>query len=236
MKLTNKYNMTLEENIFWAKRNIVDYIYKSARLEGLNITFPETYTIYERAILTKADIHTVEVVINLKHAWQYLIDNINDKLDLEFIKKIHNEIARGEALSWGELRTGRVYITGTDYIPPIPNEDDINLSLKQLLSIENPTVRAIRVMLWGMRSQLFWDGNKRTAMMIANKIMIENGCGIITVSPENLNDFFVLLSEYYTADSNEKIMQFIYDNCIDGVDFPKKEQSDKAEVKNKDGE
>ena len=30
-----KYSMTLEQNIFVAKRNIVDYIYKSARLEGL---------------------------------------------------------------------------------------------------------------------------------------------------------------------------------------------------------
>ena len=41
-------------------------------------------------------------------------------------------------------------------------------------------------MLYGMRSQLFWDGNKRTSMIIANKIMIENGKGIITIKEDNL--------------------------------------------------
>ncbi len=34
-----KYHMTREENIFVAKRNIVDYIWKSARLEGLAVTY-----------------------------------------------------------------------------------------------------------------------------------------------------------------------------------------------------
>ena len=37
----NKYNLTKEQNIFLAKRNIVDNIYANARMEGLNITFPQ---------------------------------------------------------------------------------------------------------------------------------------------------------------------------------------------------
>lgn len=35
-----KYHMTREENIFVARRNIIDYIWKSARLEGLAVTYP----------------------------------------------------------------------------------------------------------------------------------------------------------------------------------------------------
>jgi len=54
--ITNKYNMTLEQNIFLAKRMIVDYIWKSANLEGLNLTFPQTNVIYEKGILNNADI------------------------------------------------------------------------------------------------------------------------------------------------------------------------------------
>lgn len=41
-------------------------------------------------------------------------------------------------------------------------------------------------MLYGMRNQLFWDGNKRTSMIIANKIMIMNGKGIILVKDDDL--------------------------------------------------
>lgn len=98
--MINKYNMSLEENIFLAKRKIVDYIWKSARLEGLNITFPQTSVIYDKGILNNADIHTVSVVLNLKHAWQLLLSTINQPLNLEYICKIHYEVAKDEALTW----------------------------------------------------------------------------------------------------------------------------------------
>ena len=41
-----KYHMTREENIFVAKRNIIDDIWKSARLEGLAVTYPDTEAIF----------------------------------------------------------------------------------------------------------------------------------------------------------------------------------------------
>ena len=44
--LVDKYNMTMEENILYAKRNIVDSIWKSAKLEGIPVTFPETQAIF----------------------------------------------------------------------------------------------------------------------------------------------------------------------------------------------
>ncbi|MDR0467665.1 MAG: Fic family protein [Campylobacteraceae bacterium] len=228
----NKYNMSVEQNIFWAKRNIVDYICKSAKLEGLNVTYPETYAIYEEARLKDLDVRTVNVIINLKHAWQELFFNINEELNIDCIKKIHREVARGEALVWGSFRTGKVGISGTDYKPPIPEEKSVKNELEQLLRIENHTERAISVMLWGMRSQLFWDGNKRTSMLIANKIMIENGCGIISILPEDLKEFGSLLSEYYTTNQDKKIKQFIYEKCIDGLDFPKDtETENKPKIK-----
>ena len=45
--MKNKFNMTKEQNIFVAKRNIVDYIYKSANLEGIHVTFSETQAIFD---------------------------------------------------------------------------------------------------------------------------------------------------------------------------------------------
>ena len=70
-----------------------------------------------------------------------------------------------------------------------------------------------------MRSQLFWDGNKRTSSICANKIMIENGNGIIKVPDNKLEEFNALLSEFYSTNKKEKIKQFIFDNCIDGIAF-----------------
>ena len=72
-------------------------------------------------------------------------------------------------------------------------------------------------MLYGMRKQLFWDGNKRTSTIVANKIMIQNGKGIIKVPDNKLEQFNTLLSDYYTTNNMDIIKQFIYENCIDGI-------------------
>lgn len=74
-------------------------------------------------------------------------------------------------------------------------------------------------MLYGMRSQLFWDGNKRTSMLCANKIMIENGAGIIKVPDNKLEEFNRLLTEFYNTNEGTDIEEFIYQYCIDGISF-----------------
>ena len=218
-KIKDKYNLTLEQNIFLAKRNLVDNIYANARMEGLNITFPETKTILEGVNVPNLKIDEIQCILNLRDAWKYLINNIHADFNLDFISKINELVARNESIAWGVLRQGGVQITGTDYIPEIPDEEDVKKQINNILQIENATERAIEYMLYGMRSQLFWDGNKRTSTICANKRMIENGCGIINVPDNKLKDFTVLLSEFYSTNSKEKIKQFLFDNCIDGIVF-----------------
>ena len=43
-----KYNLTLQENVFLAKKKIVENIYSNARIEGCNVTFPETRDNFRR--------------------------------------------------------------------------------------------------------------------------------------------------------------------------------------------
>ena len=222
--MKDKYNLTLEQNIFLAKRNLVDNIYANARMEGLNITFPETKTILEGVNVPNLKIDEIQCILNLRDAWKYLINNIHADFNLDFISKINELVARNESIAWGVLRQGGVQITGTDYIPEIPDEEDVKKQINNILQIENATERAIEYMLYGMRSQLFWDGNKRTSTICANKIMIENGCGIIKVPDNKLKDFTVLLSEFYSTNSKEKIKQFLFDNCIDGIVFKNNKQ------------
>lgn len=222
--MENKFKMTREQNIFLAKRNLVDNIYSNAKMKGINITFPETKTILEGVNVPNLRIDDIQCVLNLRDAWKYIINNIEESLNLEFICKINELVARNESIDWGILRNVTVQITGTDYILEIPNEDIVNQQINSILKIENSTERAIEYMLYGMRSQLFWDGNKRTSTICAKKIMIENGCGIIKVPDNKLKDFNILLSEFYSTNIKEKLKQFIFDNCIDGIDFPENEK------------
>ena len=217
--MQNKYELTLEQNIFLAKSNLVNNIYANARMEGLNITFPDTKTILDGVNVPNLKVDEIQCILNLRDAWKYVISNIDKEFNIDFICKVNEYVARNESLSWGTLRNGRVEISGTDYIPEIPNIENVKSDVKQILDIENSTERAIEYMLYGMRNQLFWDGNKRTSNICANKIMIENGVGIIKIPDKKLEEFNILLSNFYSTNDNCKIKQFIYDNCIDGIVF-----------------
>ena len=56
-------------------------------------------------------------------------------------------------------------------------------------------------------------------MLAGNHIMISNGCGIISVPIELQPTFTKLLIEFYESNEGEEIKQFLYENCIDGIDF-----------------
>ena len=102
--MINKYALTIEQNIFLAKRNLVDNIYTNARMEGINITFPQTKTILEGVNVPNLKIDEIQCVLNLRDAWKYLINNINAEFNLDFICKINELVARNESLEWGKLR------------------------------------------------------------------------------------------------------------------------------------
>ena len=66
-------------------------------MEGMDVTFPQTYAIYERAKLKDVDVDTVLKITNLKYGWNPILDNIDSALGLGFICRVHGEVARGEA-------------------------------------------------------------------------------------------------------------------------------------------
>jgi len=216
---SDRYNLTRKENIFLAKKMIVENIYHSARLEGCNVTFPDTKTILDGVSVANLKMNDVECILNLRDAWKYLIANIEKPLNLEFICKINELVARNESLEWGVLRTGTVGIGGTDYQPPVPLKVKVIREIDAILRINNVTERAIRFFLWACRSQLFWDGNKRTSSLCANKILIYEGKGILSVKEQYLREFNKRLTDFYNSNDYSPIDSFIYENCIYGIDY-----------------
>lgn len=213
-----KYNMTVEQNIFVAKRNIVDYIYKSAQLEGLGVTYPDTEAIFNGISAPGVKVTDIIAVNNLKHAWQFLLDTLEPPLDYAYLCKLNQLVGGGNLIyNAGYIRTSPVSIGGTSWKPEIPAEDNIKARLVELLGVKNATERAIDIMLYGMRGQFFLDGNKRTAMLAANKEMIANGQGIISIPVELIPQFTPLLVDYYETGEPDTVKAFVYDNCIDGM-------------------
>lgn len=216
--MKDKYNLTLEENIFLAKKMLVSNIYSNAKIEGCNVTFPETQTILEGVNVSNVKLDDIQCILNLRDAWKYLINNVTEEFNIDFICKINEFVARNESLEWGKIRTGKVSISGTEYVPEIPDREDIINKLNEINKIENITLRAIKYMLYGMRTQIFWDGNKRTSTICANKILISNCKGILMVQDKDLNQFNKLLNEFYNTNEDKEILEFLYNNCIFGIE------------------
>lgn len=218
--MEDKYHLTKEQNIFVAKRNIVDYIWKSANLEGIAITYPDTQTIYDGFSVSGKSIEEINAINNLKKAWQFILSDIDLELNFAYICKINKLVGDNVFYNPGVIRTTPVNIGGTSWKPDFPIESKIKEELEDILNSNIfKTELAINIMLWIMRRQMFIDGNKRTAMLVANKIMIENGCGIISIPIKHQSEFYKLLIDYYETNNKEKLIKFIYDYAIDGMNL-----------------
>ena len=215
----DKYHLTKELNLSLARKMFVSNIFNSARLEEINITYEETKKVLEGVNVPSLRLDEINCILNLRDAWNFTISNIDTDITLDFICKVNSFVSRNESLEWGVLRTGKVGINGVDYIPDIPNREDVITNINEILKEENITSRSLNLMLYLMRSQIFWDGNKRTAMIVANKLLIRNGCGIISVKEDDINEFNKLLTEYYNTGNKDKIIPFLYDKCIFGLEL-----------------
>ena len=220
LHLEAKYHMTREENIFVAKRNIIDYIWKSAKLEGLAVTYPDTEAIYNGMSVQGVKVSDIVAVNNLKHAWQFVLDTLDYPTDYPFVCKINQYIGGDNLIiRAGYLRNMPVSIGGTTWKPDMPIESQIKEQMGEINQIENPTDRALTMMLYLVRKQMFLDGNKRTSMLAGNHVMISNGCGIISIPIELQPTFTKMLIEFYESNDMEEIKHFLYENCIDGIAF-----------------
>ena len=190
--------MTREQNIFLAKKTFVELVYNTAYIEGCNVTFPQTQTIIDGAMVNGVTVDDIQTVLNLRDAWRFCIETVDAELTLGYICKINEYISRNESLQWGVLRNGRVGVG--DFIPSVPEKENVLKELERIGSIKEPVERALDYFAYGCKQQLCWDGNKRTSTIVASKILIEAGEGILTIGKENAEEFNTVLYNWYLKD------------------------------------
>jgi hypothetical protein len=146
-----------------------------------------------------------------------IIENLTSDITLDSLISLNREIGRDDSFDWGVIRNSRLFLDGTSFVPPIPVKENVEANLKELLEIETPLERAINLLVYLLKENIFWGRNISLAFIISNKIMIENGCGMIMVKSSYAKEFRVLLKEYLEDDlKKNKLIGFIYDNLIDG--------------------
>ena len=127
-----------------------------------------------------------------------------------------------DSLAPGELRNGSGFVATLrgDFVPPDVDEQAEEKYLQELLENKDKsaTEKSIELMYHLMRNQIFWDGNKRTATLIANKYMIDNGAGLINIPLDYWDEWNKLISDYYYDNDMSKIKEWTYKIGIQGID------------------
>lgn len=217
--------MTREENIFLAKKLFSELVFNTAYIEGVNVTFPQTQTIIDGGVVSNIPVSDIQTVLNLRDGWKYALETVDDALTLEYICHVNELVSRNESLEWGKLRTGTVNISGTDYIPPVPQENEVRETISEISRISDPVKQAIEYFCYAVRAQLFWDGNKRTSTIAASKILIQAGAGVLTIDTKHAEHFNEALTLYYDTADKTDLARTLRD-CIKTLE-PVKEQPPK---------
>ena len=214
----DRFHLTPEQSLFLAKKKWDENVYCGMKMENRAVTFPQTKTILNGVNVPNVQLDDIQAILNMRDAWRFLIGSIQEPVTLAYLCKLNEYIARNEALEWGKLRTGSVMISGTDYLPPVPVQQSVERELQAILDLSaSATEKALTAFAWGTRGQLFWDGNKRTSLVLANKILLEAGAGMLTISEKNMEGFNEQLLNYYNGGDTEPLKQFLYENAIQGM-------------------
>lgn len=195
------------------ERLMIELSWKSSQIEG------NTYDLLDTEQLLKYNIaapnHTQEeavMLLNHKAAIEYTRENADlfNRLAIKKIIDIHTLLTQKLGIA-KSIRNRQVRITGTKYTPPDNQfviEEAVENLCKSVNDVENVFEKALRALLLISYIQPFDDGNKRTARLTANALlMAANKCPLSyrSISPSEYKKAILLFYEMNNVQAFKKI-------------------------------
>ena len=203
-------------NIAFARANMKINIYDQAVLEGVATSFPQTEEIIENGKVTGMTATDVQKILNLKHAWEFILDRdvIASRSDYYMLSHIARLVNEGFFDEGGRIRGVPVTIGGSSYVPPLPNEADVKDKIMEIVEGNNTHIDiAIELCLYCMKTQIFLDGNKRASVIFANHYLVSHGAGFLVIPEKEVPEFKRLLVKYYEGEDSGVIATFMKERC-----------------------
>ena len=169
----NEYNKEME-------RLGIDLSWKSSQIEGNTYSLLETERLLRESKTANGKTQEeATMLLNHKYALRFILDNPDylQELTVRHIEDIHSLLTKGLSVDKG-IRHRRVGITGTNY-HPLDNEFQIREAMHDTCDLinskEDVFEKALLALVLLSYIQAFSDGNKRTARITSNAILIANG-------------------------------------------------------------
>lgn len=97
--------MEKEKNLLLSKKYMVESIYRSANIEGIEVTFPETQIICDGMSVAGHSVDDINAVNDLKNAWRWVFNNIDNEVDIDSLCKINRLAGKFTVINAGMFRS-----------------------------------------------------------------------------------------------------------------------------------
>jgi prophage maintenance system killer protein len=163
-------------------------------------------------VASRADLALLE---DLRDAAQFVIDHAGRTIDSGFVRAVNATITRSGALHPGQLRTQEQSIGVATphgrHTPDALTEDELQGLLDDATRSDDVRENALDLFVDLAKAQPFEDGNKRTAVFVANSLLIGSGARILLTIPVDDDDpnlartFNDLLARAYIYDERDGV-------------------------------
>ncbi len=201
----------------------IGFTYTSNALEGSTLTISETKILLEDGITVGGrPLKDCYEAVGHGAAYDFMLELARQQdmnITEDTIKKLHRLFyQKVDADQAGQYRSIQVYISGTEYIPPSPEDvphlmkhlaDQIRSSQSVLHPIELAAMAHKRL----ADIHPFIDGNGRTARLLMNLVLVNAGYGVVSVPPVLRNDYINALSDSRRLNDMEPFCKLIAE-CV----------------------
>lgn len=185
------------------ERFVIEMSWKSSQIEGNTYTLLDTERLLKEGIPSNTNSQAeTQMILNHKKAFDFTLthqEQFRSNLSFGLIETLHQNLMENLLIDQG-LRTGVVGITGSRY-KPLDNQHQLREALENFLSAVNRCddvfSQALTTLLGISYIQPFTDGNKRTARLFANGILISHGYAPLSYRDIDERDYRATLLVFY---------------------------------------
>lgn len=200
--------------VFIAEKIFAELVFDVQKLEGMPFTMPEVQTYLQGITVGGHKVTDEDKLKQQIYGWKHLIALVKTKnfaLTKDIACSIQEIIAKDEALEIGQFRSGGVGIAGTSYSPPPADTLDTVFEgmLEEIRAMPDVREQAYRLHLDFARSQFFYDGNKRTGLLMCCGHLMSNGYPPVSIPARRLSEYNAAMIRFYESGNYAEMMDFL---------------------------
>lgn len=217
---------SLERVCFRFQKMLPEFVWDASVLEGNPFTFPEVKTLLDGITVGGRKLADQEQILNLANSSKRLLAMVKSgqfALSKPVFAELNSIVARNEALEWGVFRGEGQETNYTPAValgehgrytplPTVPGAPELNRVFREgaaALDGCSPFERATTFFLFGALQQFFFDGNKRTARLMMNGVLLSHGIDAISVPAAKAQEFNERMVRFYLSKDATEMMAFL---------------------------